>query len=60
MSVLRVLKYFCIAVAAAAIIEVTILLLGYWLKVHIPVVVTIGVLMGVLAWFADKLRKASP
>jgi predicted signal transduction protein with EAL and GGDEF domain len=60
MKVLLVLKYLCIAIAAAAIMEAAILFLGYWLNVHIPVVVTLGLLMGVLAWFAGKLRKPNP
>ena len=57
MKVMYVLKYFVVAVVMAAVAETTMLLLGYWLKVRIPVVITLGLLIGVVAWFASKLHK---
>jgi uncharacterized membrane protein len=59
MNAIRVFKYFCITVAIAAVLEVIILLLGYWLKVRIPIGVTLGLLAGVVAWFASKLHSSN-
>ena len=43
-------------VAIAAVMEAAVLLLGRWLKIRIPIGVTIGLLVGVVAWFANKVR----
>jgi hypothetical protein len=58
-NIRQVVKYFCLAVVIAAVLEIALLLLGYWLKVRIPVVVTIGLLLGVIAWLANKLHRSN-
>jgi hypothetical protein len=57
-KVLLFVKYLCITIAAAVVLEIAILLLGHWLKVRIPFGVTLGLLLGVVAVFANKLHKS--
>ena len=55
----RSAKFIVFATALAAIAETAIVLLGRWLKVHIPIGVTIGLLMGVVAWCSSYLYKSN-
>jgi hypothetical protein len=55
----RVIKYSLMAIAVAAVLELALMFLGHWLNVRIPRGVTIGLLIGVVAWFANQLQRAS-
>ncbi len=57
MKALIALKYLCVTIVISIVAEIAILLLGHWLRVRIPAGITIGLLIGVIAWFANKLHK---
>jgi len=45
-----------VAIFAAAT-EVIFLLLGRFFNIHIPIGITLGLMIGVIGWFANKLNK---
>jgi hypothetical protein len=57
-KVLRTLKYLCVTVVVVVALEVTVLCVGYWLHVQIPFGVTLGLMLGVIAYFANKLSRS--
>jgi hypothetical protein len=57
-KVLITLKYLCISVGFIAALDATILCLGYWLQVNIPVGIILGLNLGVIAYFAAKLHRS--
>jgi hypothetical protein len=54
-KVLRALKYLSLSVGIVGAWEVAVLCVGYWLHFQIPFGVTLGLMMGVIAYFASKL-----
>jgi hypothetical protein len=57
-KLLRAMKYLCMSVIIAAALEVAVLCIGLWLQVRIPVAVTLGLMLGVIGYFANKLYRS--
>ena len=55
---LLILQYLGATIAIEMVLAFVVALLGVWLRVRVPAVVTIGLSMGVIAWFANKLHKS--
>ena len=52
-----IMLYLCMTIAAAAILELGVLLFGHLVGMHIPVAVTLGLLLGVIAFSASKIQR---
>lgn len=50
--------YILLTTALAALIEFVALFVGHWLRVLVPEGVTLGLQMGVIAFFSTKLHQA--
>lgn len=55
---MRALKYICISVVIFVALEASVVCVERWLHVKIPFEITLGLMLGVIAYFSNKLYRS--